>query len=111
MRTKIEIDGYTKFILTVIALCLVWICLREVKIIPSLYGASPDIVDVRIKAIERVPDQNWDPLAIEIFDNLPVEVKNVIAIPVEVKNNLLPVDVKNVDIKRVLVPVEVKKHP
>jgi len=111
MRTKIEIDGYTKFILTVIALCLVWICLREVKIITSLYGASSDIVDVRIKAIERVPDQNWDPLAIEIFDNLPVEVKNVIAIPVEVKNNLLPVDVKNIDIKRVLVPVEVKKHP
>ena len=109
MRIKIKIDAYTKFILTVIALCLVWICLREVKIFPSLYAASPDIVDVRIKAIERVLDQNWDPLAIEIFDNLPVEVKNVIAIPVEVKNNLLPVDVKNVDIKRVLVPVEVKK--
>jgi len=97
---KIKIDAYTKFILTIIALCLVWICISEVRIFPKLYAASPDIFDVRIKAIERVPGQNWDPLVIEIFDNLPVEVKNILAIPV---------DVKNVDVKRVLVPFEVKK--
>jgi len=109
MRTKIKIDSYTKFILTIIALCLVWICLREVKAFPELYAASSDIVDVRIKAIERAPGENWEPLVIEIFDNLPVEVKNIVAIPVEVRNQLLPVDVKNVDMKNVLVPVEVKK--
>jgi len=109
MRTNVKNDGYTKFILTIIALCLIWICLREVKIIPELYAASSDIVDVRIKSIERAPGENWEPLGIEIFDNLPVEVKNIVAIPVEVKNQIIPVDVKNVDMKRVLVPVEVKK--
>lgn len=109
MRTEIKIDGYTKFILTIIALCLVWICLRGVKLFPELYAANPDIVDVRIRAIERVPGEYWDSLVIDAFDNLPVEVINNVAIPVEVKNQLVPVNVKNVDMKRVLVPVEVKK--
>ena len=67
MRTNVKNDGYTKFILTIIALCLIWICLREVKIIPELYAASSDIVDVRIKSIERAPGENWEPLGIEII--------------------------------------------
>lgn len=107
--TKIRIDGYTKIILTIIALCLIWICLRDIKIFPNLYAASSEIVDVRIKAVERTPGENWEPFVIEIFDNLPVEVKNIVAIPVEVKNELLPVDVKDVAVKSVLVPIEVKK--
>lgn len=109
MKGKIGVDVYTKFILTIIALCLVWICIREVRIFPMLYAENADVVDVRIRAIEREPGLDWDPLVIEIVDNLPVEVKNLTAIPVEVKNELLPVDVKNVDVKSVLVPVEVKK--
>lgn len=110
MKSKMQIDLYTKFILTIIAFCLVLICLKEVKVFPMLYGSTPDIIDVRIKAIERVPGQNWDPVMIGIFDKLPVEVENIAAIPVEVKNSLLPVDVKNVDVKSVLVPIEVKKE-
>jgi len=109
MRAEIKIDGYTKFILTIIALCLVWICLQEAKLFPDLYAASPEIVDVRIRALEREPGENWDSLVIDVSDNLPVEIINNVAIPVEVKNQLVPVDVKNVDMKRVLVPVEVKK--
>ncbi len=90
--------------------CLILSCLKEVKVFPMLYGSTPDIIDVRIKAIERVPGQNWDPVMIGVFDKLPVEVENIAAIPVEVKNSLLPVDVKNVDVKSVLVPIEVKKE-
>jgi hypothetical protein len=104
------IDPYTKFILTIIALCLVWISLKEVKIFPVLHAASPDIIDVRIKAIERGPEISWDPIVIETYGNLPTEVKNIVAIPVEVKNALLPVDVKNVEMKRVLVPIERKEQ-
>ncbi len=109
MKTKIAVDSYTKFILTVIALCLVWICVREIGIIPMLYAEEADAVDVRIKAIERTPGQNWDSLLIDTSNNLPVEVRNPVAIPVEIKNELLAVDVRNVDVKSVLVPVEVKK--
>ncbi len=75
-----------------------------------MHASSPEIIDVRIKAIEREDELSWDPVNIESYDNLPMEVKNVVAIPVEVKNALLPVDVKNVDVKSVLVPkAEVKK--
>jgi hypothetical protein len=45
--------------------------------------------------------QSWDPMSIGIIDKLPVEVVNVAAIPVEVINSLLPVDLKNVDAKEV----------
>jgi hypothetical protein len=109
MKSKMQVDNYTKFVLTVIAICLVLICFKEVRIIPMLYGSSPDVIDVRIKAIERARGQNWDPLMIDISDKLPVEVENADAIPVEVKNSPLPVDVKNVDVKTTLVPIEVKK--
>jgi hypothetical protein len=109
MKSKMQVDNYTKFILTVIALCLVWICLKDVRLFPMLYGSTPDIIDVRIKGIERMSGQNWDPVMIGIVDKLPVEVDNDGAIPVEVKNPLLAVDVKNVDVKSSLKPVEVKE--
>jgi hypothetical protein len=112
MKPRLQVDAYTKFILTVIALCLVFICLRDVKVFPQLYGAASDngIVDVRIKAIERAPQQNWDPVSIDVFRSLPVEVENTASIPVQITNAPLPVDVKSVAVKSTLIPVEVKKE-
>ena len=109
MESKMRVDNYTKFILTVIAVCLVFICLQKVRLVPMLYGSAPELVDVRIKAIERGSGQSWDPVYIGIIDKLPVEVVNMAAIPVDVKNSLLPVDVKNVDMKRTLKPIEEKE--
>jgi hypothetical protein len=109
MKSNMQVDNYTKFILTVIAVCLVFICLKDVKLFPMLYGSAPEIVDVRIKAIERLRGQNWDPVMIDTFNTLPVEVENSASIPVEVKNSPLPVDVKNVDVKSTLKPIEVKQ--
>jgi hypothetical protein len=108
MESKMQVDRYTKFILTVIAICLVFLCLKGLRLAPLLYGAPQDTIDVRIRAIEKAPGQNWDPVMIGIVDKLPVEVENDAAIPVEVKNPLLAVDVKNVDVKSSLKPVEVK---
>jgi hypothetical protein len=109
MESRTQVDRYTKFILTVIALCLVFLCLKGVRLFPQLYASQPDIIDVRIKAIESAPGQKWDPVMIGIFDKLPVEVANAAAIPVVVTNSLLPVDVKNVDVKSSLKPIEEKK--
>ena len=78
MESRMRVDSYTKFILTVIALCLVLLCLQGVRLFPMLYGSAPDIIDVRIKAIERVPGQNWDPVLIGIIDKLPVKHKNFV---------------------------------
>jgi hypothetical protein len=108
MRTKIMIDFYTKLILTIIAFCLIWICLKDIKLFPQLYASNAEIVDVRIRGIERGGGSGWEPIVIAAYDNLPIEVKNVGAIPVEVKNPLLPVDVKNVDMKSTLKPIEKK---
>jgi len=110
MESRIRVDRYTKFILTVIALCLVVLCLKGVRLFPALYGAQPEVIDVRITAIERAPGQNWHPVMVGVFDPLPVEVENAGAIPVDVTNSLLPVDVKNVDVKSSLKPIEDKKQ-
>lgn len=105
MKTKV--DAYTKFILTIIAVCLVWICLRDVNMIPKAYASVADeIVDVRIRAIERSSWEEWDSLHIEFSENMPVEVRGAITMPVEIKNELLPVDVKNVDVKRTTTPLK-----
>jgi len=105
MKTKVDV--YTKFILTVIAICLVWICIRDMDMIPKGYAAdADDIVDVRIRAIERSSWEEWDSLRIECLENMPVEIKETITVPVEIKNELLPVDVKNVDVKRTLTPLK-----
>lgn len=106
---KIQIDTYSKIILTIIALCLVWICLQGVKLFPFLYAGNHDVVDVRIRAIEREVGQDWDSIIVSSLDNLPVEVRNTMAVPVEVRNELLPVDVKNVHVKSTLIPFEEKK--
>lgn len=102
-----KIDVYTKFILTIIAVCLVWICMRDIDLIPKAYASSADdIVDVRIKAIERTSGEKWDYLFIDSADEVSVEVVNNRAIPVEVKNELVPVDVKNVEVKKSLTPIK-----
>lgn len=104
---KTGVDVYTKFILTVIAVCLVWICMKDMNVIPKAYAAgADDVVDVRIRAIEKSSWEEWDPLQIEVFDNMPVEVKGTVILPVEIKNELLPVDVKNVEVKRTLTPLK-----
>ena len=119
MNKTITIDFYTKFILTIISLCLVWICLRQTKVTPYLYAGSPEkVVDVRIKAVERDFGERWVSLMIDTTENFPVEVRNhealpvgvkeSIELPVKVKNELLPVDVKNVEVKRTLDPLERK---
>jgi len=60
-----KIDHYTRVVLTVIALCLVWICLREVVIA----HAAPETVDVRIVGIHPARDAaanfDWQALPIE----------------------------------------------
>jgi hypothetical protein len=111
MKETVRIDLYTKVVLTVIAVCLVWICLGSfVRTAPSLQAAGQEFVDVRIRAIERDESQAWDPVDVTAGDALPVEVLNQVAIPVEILNELVPVDVRNVVVKTSLVPLEKKDN-
>ena len=107
MKETVRIDLYTKVVLTVIAVCLVWICLGGVlRTAPPLQAAGQGLVDVRIRGIQRDASEAWDPVDITAGDTLPVEVQNQNAVPVEILNELVPVDVKNVVVKTSLVPLE-----
>jgi len=106
MNVILRVDNYTKFILTLIALLLLGLFLRETKIIPSLYAQDKQIMDVRIRSIERTKGERFDPLLFESTGNLRVEIREPSTLPVEVKNELLAVEVREVKVKSSLVPVE-----
>ena len=36
-----KIDAYTRFLLTVIALCLVYLCVRDIRRVPKVQAVSP----------------------------------------------------------------------
>lgn len=40
-----KLDLYTKAVLTVIALCLVWICLRDTAVVPPAQAAASPVFD------------------------------------------------------------------
>lgn len=105
MKTKT--DAYTKFILTVIAICLVWICVRDIHVVPTAYASPEDnIVDVCIRAVDRIPGENWDAFLVDFEEEIPVKVNNTNAIPVDIKNELIAVDVKNVEVQTTLTPIK-----
>ncbi len=101
MKAKAGIDLYTKIVLTAIALCLLWICLGDTKLVAPLRAAAPEMVDVRIRAIERLPGLPWDVVATTIGNGEPV--------PVAVQNDVLTVDVRNVAVKQSLKPLDKDK--
>lgn len=102
-----KIDAYTKFILTVIAVCLIWICVRDIHLIPKAYAApAQDIMDVRIRAIERLPGKGWESFFVDFKEEIPIKINDSKAIPVEVKNERIVVDVKKVEVQRTLTPIK-----
>ncbi|MEW5901785.1 MAG: hypothetical protein AB1715_10020 [Acidobacteriota bacterium] len=111
MKTIVCVDLYTKVVLTVITVCLLWICVGSfLRTAAPLQASGQNFVDVRIRGIERNPGERWDSLEITAGDDLPVEVRNREAVPVEILNELVPVDVKNVVVKTTLVPFEKRNN-
>ncbi|MFQ6038073.1 MAG: hypothetical protein ACE5LV_05585 [Candidatus Aminicenantales bacterium] len=103
-------DRYTKAVLTIIAVCLVWICLRDVRLFPRAFAQGPvEVVDVRLRGIEWAPGQKWDAVFVKSSEEIPVKVRESVSVPVVVQNEVLPVDVKRVAVQQSLVPLEKKK--
>lgn len=59
------IDRYTKAVLTVIALCLVWLCTRDLTIIPAV-SAQSDVVKVQIVSIDESPTLRWEAIPVRV---------------------------------------------
>jgi hypothetical protein len=106
MKARVSVDIYTKIVLTVIALCLVWLCLTNARSVAPLQAQGPELVDVRIRAIDRQPGSRWDPLTVQADEPLPAEVLNEESIPVVVTNEMVPVDIKQATIKQSPTPLD-----
>lgn len=65
-----SVDRYTRFVLTVIAVCLVWIALRPVTGVPAAHAAGAPQggrIDVNLVAVNGDPLVNpYDPTSIPV---------------------------------------------
>ena len=62
-------DWYTKVILTIIAACLVWMCVRDLAITPTTYAQADsggEVVKVQIVSIDESPSLRWERLPVEV---------------------------------------------
>ena len=94
-----KVDIYTKIILTVIAMCLTAIVLRDIDIVSEAQAqaqaqAQPresafreDVIKVQIVGIKKTHQAPWDKLPVEVknANALDVKVKNLMSIPVTVR--------------------------
>lgn len=57
-------DRYTKFVLSVIAACLLWICLRDNSSTAVVQAAPANgVQDVRIVSVQKPQsDKDWQPI-------------------------------------------------
>lgn len=91
-ETKMKTDTYTKSVLTIIAISLFLLVMKEFEIIPKAYAGSnanliksgyglvplnidgsvnvkvnPDqVIDVRIRGIDEAPSLNWEAIKVKI---------------------------------------------
>lgn len=90
MKTVVlRLDGYSKIVLTVIAIALVLIALRP--FLPTELEAKPEVVDVNIKEIADLPATRFinNPLIANLYPiELRVEVTNADQIGQEVAYHL-----------------------
>ncbi len=64
-----QVDFYTKAVLTVIACCLLYFVVRDLSVVPDAHAVSQDIVDVNIVEIRG--------LALDSAAASPIRVKVV----------------------------------
>jgi hypothetical protein len=64
------IDRYTKAVLTVIALCLIWLCLRDSAPVPEAFATPTDrgdeVVKVQLVSIDESPTLRWESIPVEL---------------------------------------------
>ncbi len=68
-ESNMRADRYTKVILTIIAACLVWMCVRDLAITPAAYAQTDrvgEVVKVQIVSIDESPPLPWETLPVEV---------------------------------------------
>jgi hypothetical protein len=89
-----KIDAYTKAVLTVIAACLVWMCVTRVTPVARAQAGLPQPTAVVLVDAKGTPLNTQDGLRVSLDTKaLPVVIANV-PVPVEVSNTSLNVSVR-----------------
>jgi len=82
------IDWYTKAVLTVIAICLVVLVVRDSQIIPEVWAADERVVKVQIVGISNRGYHQWG------WESIPVTGGSGDPIEVSVNNGIAPILVR-----------------
>jgi hypothetical protein len=91
-----NVDAYTKGVLTVIAVCLVWLCLNSVTPIVGAQVRPPEPTPVILVDPKGTPLYTSDGFRVNLGARaLPVIVNNA-SLPVEITNPSLTVAVRSI---------------
>ena len=103
-----KVDAYTKGLLTVIAACLVWMCLNGVTPAANAQAKLPQPTPVVLVDANGMPIFTAQGLRVN-FGNavIPVSVANN-PVPVEVTNRALPVALRTIQRTAAWDPIEVR---
>jgi len=80
------IDWYTKTVLTVIAISLVVLVVRDSQIIPEVWAAGEGVVKVQIVSINNRGYRNWGwkPIPISVDEAIPIMGYKSLTVPVKI---------------------------
>ena len=68
---EMKANIYTQFVLTVIAICLTVIVVRDINILPEAFAATDrgeNVVKVQIVSVDESPNLGWESLPVTIED-------------------------------------------
>ena len=71
-------DTYTKAILTVIAVCLIWMCVQDTSFIQSAHAEEAEVAKkpVRVEIVNNPKVIIYD-IADDIDENLPIQLRSI----------------------------------
>lgn len=76
-----RVDGYTKAILTIIALCLVWMCIRGTAVTPLSAQGPQEVVLVGVRGARTIlavrPTGDWYEAALPVDAPRPLPTRVV----------------------------------
>lgn len=89
-----KVDYYTKFVLSIIAICLTVMTLKNVDLIPTAYASEPKNINLPpTKNYGLVPVNEDGSITVKLSSSAPIDVviRNIVA------NECLNVNLKKID--------------